>query len=167
MVNLTDPQARLMVEGSGSGSVQGYNSQIVCSDDHPVIGVHVSQDANDLNCWAPALAAATTHIDALGKTIGLALADNGYFTETNLTSPGPARLIAPGKGRKIHRDTQTQPTHRPPLRTCPPKTRCGTHCAILNRHNATNVDQPLSNPSSDTLKTASGCAATQDAGSPP
>lgn len=114
VVNLTDPQARLMVEGSGSGSVQGYNSQIVCSDDHLVIGVHVSQDANDLNCWAPALAAATTHIDALGKTIGLALADNGYFTETNLTSPGPARLIAPGKGRKIHRDTQTQPTHRPP-----------------------------------------------------
>lgn len=114
VVNLTDPQARLMVEGSGSGSVQGYNSQIVCSDDHLVIGVHVSQDANDLNCWAPALAAATTHIDALGKTIGLALADNGYFTETNLTSPGPAWLIAPGKGRKIHRDTQTQPTHRPP-----------------------------------------------------
>ena len=70
VVNLTDPQARLMVEGSGSGSVQGYNSQIVCSDDHPVIGVHASQDANDLNCWAPALAAATTHIDALGKTIG-------------------------------------------------------------------------------------------------
>ena len=65
-----------------------------------MIGVHVSQDANDLNCWAPALAAATTHIDALGKTIGLALADNGYFTETNLTSPGPARLIAPGKAEK-------------------------------------------------------------------
>jgi transposase len=114
VVNLTDPQARLMVEGSGGGSVQGYNSQIVSSDDHLVIGVHVSQDANDLHCWTPALTAATTQMDALGKTIGLALADNGYFTEDNLTSPGPARLIAPGSGREVHHDAKHQPTQGPP-----------------------------------------------------
>ncbi|MCV7222008.1 hypothetical protein [Mycolicibacterium elephantis] len=56
VVNLTDPQARLMVEGSGGGSVQGYNSQIASSDDHFVIGVHLSQDANDLHRWTPATA---------------------------------------------------------------------------------------------------------------
>lgn len=111
LVNLTDPQARLMVEGSGGGSVQGYNSQIVCSDDHLVIGVHVSQDANDLRCWTPALAAATTQTQTLGKTIGLVLADNGYFTEANLTSPGPDRLIAPGRGRDVHHHAKHQPTH--------------------------------------------------------
>jgi transposase len=114
LVNLTDPQARLMVEGSGGGSVQGYNSQIVCSDDHLVIGVHVSQDANDLHCWTPALAAATTQMGALDKTIGLVLADNGYFTEANLTSPGPDRLIAPGSGRDVHHDANHQPTQGPP-----------------------------------------------------
>lgn len=114
VVNLTDPQARLMVEGSGGGSVQGYNSQIVSSDDHFVIGVHVSQDANDLHCWAPALAAATAQMDALGKTIGLALADNGYFTETNLTSPGPQRLIALGSGRDVHHDAKHHPVQGPP-----------------------------------------------------
>jgi transposase len=114
LVNLTDPEARLMVQGSGSGSVQGYNSQLVCSDDHLVIGVHVSQDANDLHCWTPALAAATTQIDALGKTIGLVLADNGYFTEANLTSPGPDRLIAPGSGRDVHHDAKHHPTQGPP-----------------------------------------------------
>ncbi|HEY6648222.1 MAG TPA: transposase [Mycobacterium sp.] len=114
VVNLTDPQARLMVEGSSGGSVQGYNSQIVSSDDHLIIGVHVSQDANDLHCWTPALAAATTQMDALGKTIGLALADNGYFTEANLTSPGPERLIAPGSGRDVHHDAKHQPTQSPP-----------------------------------------------------
>jgi transposase len=114
LVNLTDPQARLMIEGSGGGSVQGYNSQIVCSDDHLVIGVHVSQDANDLHCWTPALAAATTQIDALDKTIGLVLADNGYFTEANLTSPGPDRLIAPGSGRDVHHDAEHHPTQGPP-----------------------------------------------------
>lgn len=114
VVNLTDPEARLMVEGSGGGSVQGYNSQIVCSDDHLVIGVHVSQDANDLHCWAPALAAATVQTTALGKTIGLALADNGYFTEANLTSPGPDRLISPGPGRQLHHDAKHTPAHGPP-----------------------------------------------------
>lgn len=114
VVNLTDPQARLMVEGSGGGSVQGYNSQIVCSDDHLVIGVHVSQDANDLRCWTPALTAATTQLHALDKTIGLALADNGYFTEDNLTSHGPERLIAPGSGRDVHHDAKHQPTQGPP-----------------------------------------------------
>ncbi|WP_233151546.1 transposase [Mycobacterium lehmannii] len=111
LINLTDPQARLMVEGSGGGSVQGYNSQIVCSDDHLVIGVHVSQEANDLHCWAPALAAAMSQMNALNKTIELVLADNGYFTEDNLASPGPERLIAPGSGRAVHHDAKHHPTH--------------------------------------------------------
>jgi transposase len=114
LVNLTDPQARLMVEGSGGGSVQGYNSQLACSDDHLVIAVHVSQDANDLHCWTPTLAAATTQTHALDKTIGLVLADNGYFTEANLTSPGPDRLIAPGRGRDVHHDAKHHPTQGPP-----------------------------------------------------
>jgi transposase len=110
VVNLTDPQARLMVEGRGGGSVQAYNSQIVCSDDHFVIGVHVSQDANDTHCWTPALAAATTQTQALDKTIGLVLADNGYFTEDHLTSTGPDRLIAPGRGRDLEHDARQSPT---------------------------------------------------------
>jgi transposase len=114
LVNLTDPDARLMIEGSGGGSVQAYNSQIACSDDHFVIGLHVSQDANDLHCWEPALAAATTQTTALGKTIGLALADNGYFTEANLTSPGPDRLIAAGSGRDLHHDAKHHPVQGPP-----------------------------------------------------
>lgn len=54
-VNVTDPESRLMTEGSGGGSVQGYNAQVAVSDDHLAIGVHVSQDANDFNCWKPTL----------------------------------------------------------------------------------------------------------------
>ncbi|TPG31229.1 DDE transposase [Mycobacterium hodleri] len=133
VVNLTDPQARLMVEGSGGGSVQGYNSQIVCSDDHLVIGVYVSQDANDLHCWTPALAAATTQTNALGKTIGLVLADNGYFTEANLTSAGPDRLISPGSGRRVHHDAKHTPAHGPP----PPE----SSPTEAMRHTLRNPDQ--------------------------
>ncbi len=114
LVNLTDPQTRIMVEGSGGGKVQGYNAQIVCSDDHFIVGLHVSQDANDTHCWTPALTAATSQIDALGKTIGVVLADNGYFTEDNLTAPGPDRLIAGGKGRTVHYDAAHQRTAGPP-----------------------------------------------------
>lgn len=133
LVNLTDPHARLMREGRGSGSVQGYNSQIVCSDDHVIIAVHVSQDANDMHCWAPSLAAATIHMDALGKTIGLVLADNGYFTEDNLNSTGPERLISPGKGREIHRDAIESPTHGPPPADASP--------TDAMRHRLRNPDQ--------------------------
>lgn len=133
LVNLTDPQARLMRQGRGGGSVQAYNSQIVCSDDHIVIAVHVSQDANDMHCWTPSLAAATIHMDALGKTIGLVLADNGYFTEDNLTSTGPDRLISPGKGRDIHREAIEHPTHgRPPADASP---------TDAMRHRLRNPDQ--------------------------
>lgn len=113
VVNLTDPQARLMTEGSGGGSIQGYNSQIACSDDHFIVGVHVSRDANDTHCYTPTLASATAQIAALDKTIGLVLADNGYFTDDNLTSPGPVRLIAPGKGRDVHQAAIDDPTRDP------------------------------------------------------
>lgn len=133
VVNLTDPQARLMVQGRGGGSVQGYNSQILCSDDHLIIGVHVSQDANDQHCWTPALAAATTQVNVLGKTIGLVLADNGYFTEANLTSAGPERLIAPGCGRDVHHDAEHRPTQGSPPPELPP--------ADAMRHTLRNPDQ--------------------------
>lgn len=113
-VNVTDPESRLMTEGSGGGSVQGYNAQVAVSDDHLVIGVHVSQDANDFNCWKPTLAAAQTQLTLLGKTIGLALADTGYFTEENVTSGGPDKLIAPGKGREVIRDAKSNPADGPP-----------------------------------------------------
>jgi transposase len=133
LVNLTDPEARLMVEGSGGGSVQGYNSQIACSDDHFVIGLHVSQDANDLHCYTPTLAAATAQTQALGKTIDLVLADNGYFTEDNLTSTGPERLIAAGSGRELHHDAKHHPTQGPP----PPDL---TPTEVM-RHTLRNPDQ--------------------------
>jgi transposase len=120
VVNLTDPQARLMTEGSGGGTVQGYNSQIVSSDDHFIVGVHVSQDGNDTDCFTPALAAAITQTQALGKTIDLVLADAGYFTEANLTSTGPERLIAPGKNREILHDAKHNPAHGPPPPDLPP-----------------------------------------------
>ncbi|MGA9873242.1 MAG: transposase [Rhodococcus sp. (in: high G+C Gram-positive bacteria)] len=112
-VNVTDPDSRLMTEGSGGGSVQGYNAQVAVTDDHFILGVHLSQDANDKHCFIPTLTAASTSAAAIGATIGTALADAGYFTTQNLTADGPERLIAPGKKHTIA-EAAKDPTHGPP-----------------------------------------------------
>ena len=116
-VNITDPDSRLMTTANG-GSVQGYNAQVAVTDDHLILGVHLSQDANDIHCFVPTLAAAQSTAEMLGVSIGRVLADAGYFTEENLTAPGPYRLIAPGK----HRDLATTGdpvTGRPPADASP------------------------------------------------
>ena len=114
VVNTTDPQSRLMTEGSGGGSVQGYNAQIAVTDDHLILGIHVSQDANDTNCYTPTLDAATAQAAALDLKIGTVLADAGYFTDVNLTATGPTRLIAPGKNRDVHTAARDDPADGPP-----------------------------------------------------
>ncbi|MFI5627771.1 transposase [Nocardioides sp. NPDC051685] len=113
-VNTTDPDSRLMTEGSGGGSVQAYNAQVAVTDDHLILGVHVSQHANDMQCWDPALAAATAQATALGERIELVLADAGYFAEANLTTEGPDRLIAPGKNREVIQSARDNPSQGPP-----------------------------------------------------
>lgn len=112
-VNITDPDSRLMTEGSGGGSVQGYNAQVAVTDDHLILGIHVSQDANDMGCWTPTLDAATVHATALGKNIELVLADAGYFSEANLTAAGPDRLIAFGKNRQLALDARDNAAEGP------------------------------------------------------
>lgn len=101
VVNTTDPDSRLMTEGSGGGIVQGYNAQFAVTDDHYILGLLVSQDANDTGCYQPTLTQAVTQASVLDKKIDLVLADAGYCTETNLTGQGPERLIATGKHRDL------------------------------------------------------------------
>jgi transposase len=45
----------------------------------------------------------------LADWIGVLLFDAGYWTEDNLTAPGPDRLIAPGKNRDLPRSVQDLP----------------------------------------------------------
>jgi transposase len=113
-VNVTDPDSRLMTHGAGGGSVQGYNAQLAVTDDHLILGIHLSQDANDTNCFGPTLSAAVTATADLNVTIGTVLADAGYFTSDNLTLPGPDRLIAPGKNRDLLAKARSAPASGPP-----------------------------------------------------
>jgi transposase len=107
--NVTDPASRLMPV-RGGGFIQGYNAQNLTSSDGLIIATRLVQDTTDTRWYQPmtsdaitaaaAMAAARGHGDA---TIGLVLADAGYLSGANLTSPGPDRLIATGKHRDLEK----------------------------------------------------------------
>lgn len=102
-VNVTDPDSRIMK--TKTGWVQGYNSQAAVNEHQIVISHTVTQDANDLNQYAPMVALTRAALDAIGITapIGIVLADAGYWTDENATADGPDRLIATLKDHKQRR----------------------------------------------------------------
>ena len=99
-VNVTDPDSRIMT--TKDGWVQGYNAQAIVNPHQIVLACEVSQDAGDVQLYAPMNDKLTRTLTAAGITaeIGLELADAGYCSEHNLTCPGPDRLIATTKDHK-------------------------------------------------------------------
>jgi hypothetical protein len=117
--NLTDPQSRLMP--TRRGWVQGYNVQIAATADQLIVATRVGQQTGDSREFVPMLAAAEQAAAdcraASGRDdiiIGVALADAGYCSETNLTAPGPDRLIALGKGSRQHTNALRRPAEGAP-----------------------------------------------------
>jgi transposase len=125
--NVTDPDSRLMTASNG-GSIQGYNAQIVVSDDHLILATSITQVANDYGSFEPMMTAAVEAAALLNSArphpveqaapapaqIGLVLADAGYFSHENLTVTGPDRLIALGRHRDTEREARECPTSGPP-----------------------------------------------------
>ncbi|UWZ56418.1 transposase [Dactylosporangium aurantiacum] len=126
--NSTDPDSRIMP--TRKGFIQGYNAQLAASEDHFIIAGHLVQDPGDVEQLQPMLASSTTAAetlrtqrrdpDAAHASIGIALADNGYCSDANLTAPGPDRLIATGKTRDLHHTATTNPATGPPPDTAAP-----------------------------------------------
>jgi transposase len=117
--NLTDPGSRLMP--TRRGWVQGYNVQIAATADQLIVATSVGQYTVDTQQFMPMAAAAEQSAadcrQASGRediAIGVALADAGYFSEANLTAPGPDRLIALGKGSRQHNDAVRRPAEGAP-----------------------------------------------------
>jgi transposase len=101
--NITDPDSRIM--STKHGWVQGYNAQAIVNQDQIVLACEVSQNAGDVQLYQPMNDRLTQTLTAAGITdeVELELADAGYCSETNLTSPGPDRLIATTKDHKQRR----------------------------------------------------------------
>lgn len=101
--NITDPDSRIM--SSARGWVQGYNAQAIVNQHHIVLACEVSQDVTDAQLYEPMTDTLKRTLTAAGVTaeIELVLADAGYWSEANATSPGPDRLIATMKDHKQRR----------------------------------------------------------------
>ena len=103
LANVTDADSRIMK--TASGWVQGYNAQAAVNENQIVVGHAVTQDANDVGQYQPMVTATRAALDAIGiaEPIGVVLADAGYWSEDNATTPGPDRLIATLKDYKQRR----------------------------------------------------------------
>lgn len=121
-VNLTDVDSRLLK--TRTGWVQGYNCQTATSADQFILHSRATQDANDIHQFTPTADAVTDIADHLTEHVpdraddlqpGILVADSGYDSDTNLTTPGPDRLIANAKHRDLSRRATTEPaTSDPP-----------------------------------------------------
>jgi transposase len=102
-VNVTDPDSRVMK--TPHGWVQGYNAQAIANQHQIVLACEVSQHAGDVLLYTPMMTRLADTLKAAGINANpdLALADAGYWSEANATSPGPERLIATLKDHKQRR----------------------------------------------------------------
>lgn len=112
-VNLTDPDSRLLK--TRNGWVQGFNCQLGVTADQIIVAASATQQPADMTCFEPVLQQVMSAVALLPERpdgqIGTVLADAGYFSEDNLTCPGPDRLIASGSRRSMAKaDPSDQPT---------------------------------------------------------
>jgi transposase len=94
--NVTDADSRIMA--TRKGYLQGYNAQVAVTSDQVVVGLAVTNEANDvgqLEAMLETLAASTEALGMSAGQIGTVLADAGYWSETNARLAGRADLGSP------------------------------------------------------------------------
>lgn len=113
-VNTTDPVSRIM-PGKHGGFLQAYNVQIMASADQFILTVGTHDNPNDKQALVALVNGAQDTLDTadVPDSIGVALFDNGYASESNFTVPlpeGTLLLVSPRKeavqtGRKPSQTT--------------------------------------------------------------
>lgn len=125
--NLTDPASRLMK--TRRGFRQGYNAQIVASEDYIIIHAQAHDEGVDSHLYQPSIEAAQTQLSQLAaagqeRQIGTVVADAGYFSVENISAQGPERVIAFGKARNL-----TDVPAKPPRDSRPARARAALDAA--------------------------------------
>lgn len=77
--NFTDPESRIMKAGSSGHFEQAYNAQAAVEENMLIVGVELSQAANDKEQLIPTLAAVPVEMK---KEINALLADSGFYSES-------------------------------------------------------------------------------------
>jgi len=108
--NLSDPDSVAMPV-RGGGFKQGFNSQIVVSDDHLILAADVWDTPTDQALFIPMMNQVVDQIGAClpGRQIGLILADAGYISHDAVVAKGPDRLIAVGRDPTRRKKPHTDP----------------------------------------------------------
>lgn len=111
--NITDPDSRIMK--TRQGYIQGYNAQVVVTEDQIIVAAEVTVKENDVQELHPMLDKARANLDAAGThtKIKKAVADAGYFSEANSTQEnedGPELFVATTKDWKQRQTLQDKPS---------------------------------------------------------
>jgi len=110
--NVTDPESRIMK--TRKGYEQGFNAQVVVTDDQIIIAEDITQEENDKKQLHPMLRQAESNRQSVGieENIETASSDNGYLSEENLKVKPPADielLIAVAKDHKQRESMEDEP----------------------------------------------------------
>lgn len=103
-INITDLDSSSMK--APDGFLQGYNAQLVVSEDQIILAAEATTSPGDGALFVPMMKVLKTNLDesGIGKEVGVVLADAGYMSEDAATSPGPDRLIATRRAWKLKRE---------------------------------------------------------------
>lgn len=148
--NTTDPDSGPMP--TTKGWIQGYNAQLVVSDDQIIMAAQATQQPGDVEQFVPMMAAATRGAQILNQgraqaqdpdqQIGTMVLDAGYLSEDNLHADGPDRLIATGKRHNLEKSarepqTQTKPPPDSPVRAMSQRLRTPAGIGLYRRRGVT------------------------------
>lgn len=115
-INTSDPDTRPM-KRAGGRSVQGYNVQVVASEEQLIVAARVTQSHNDSDQLEPMVARAHRELEAAGveASIGTVLADGGYWNSAQISAvrKDGVEVIVPTKDRKRAKPRKLAPRQGP------------------------------------------------------
>lgn len=115
-INTSDPDTR-QLKRAGGRSVQGYNVQIVATEDQLIVAAAVTQARNDSDQLEPMIGEAKRELARAGveEPIGTVLADGGYWNSSHISAlrASGTDVMVPIKDRKRTKPRKLAPRQGP------------------------------------------------------
>ena len=115
-INISDPDTRPM-KRAGGRSLQGYNVQVVASEEQVILAAQVTQAHNDSDQLEPMVARASRELKDAGaaESIGTVLADGGYWNTAQISAvrTNGIDVIVPTRDRQRTKPRKLAPRQGP------------------------------------------------------